>query len=118
MVEKTEIINKAACGYTYFVSVGKMILACGIKGGVKKLDIVRVIVVGDSTKRRYTFLDRLGLGSPTIKFDVDVDIYLADGSIIEVHSSEPKFLKKLTPYIWELKRRNPRIQFYGGTTLR
>lgn len=112
-MEKTVILNHAECGYDYFVTVGKMIVACG-RRGVNKLDILRVIVVADNSKKTYSFLGRLGLVPAELTFDVHVDIYLGDGSVLEVHSSEAKFLKKLLPYIWELQR-NPRVEFYGNT---
>ena len=112
-MEKTTILNQEVCGFNYFVTVGKMIIACNRQGGVKKLDIIRVIVVADNSKKRYSFLGRFGLVPPEFTFDVDVDIFLGDGTKIEVHSSEQKFLKKLLPYIWELNK-NPRVEFYGG----
>ena len=112
-MEKTEILNTEECGFSYFTTVGKMIIACGLRGGVKKLDIIRVIVVGNQTKKKSSFLANIGLCKPELNFDVDLDIFLADGSKIEVHSTEPNFIRKLTPYIWELQRKNPRIEFYG-----
>lgn len=116
-MEKTVILNQDECGYTYFVTMGKTIVACGMKGGVKKLDILRAVIIDDSSKRKYSFLARMGLVPAVFEYDVLVDIYLGDGSIIEVHSSEAKFLKKLLPHIWELHR-NPRVEFYGDTNLR
>lgn len=115
-MEKTVILNQDVCGYSYFATMGKMIIACGVKGGVRKLDILRVIVVADDSKKKYSFLSRMGLAPAEFEYDVHVDIILADGSVIEVHSSEPKFLKKLLPHIWELHR-NPRVEFYGNTYL-
>lgn len=113
-MEKTVILNREECGYTYFATMGKMIMACGVKGGVRKLDIIRVIIVADESKRMYGFLSRLGLAPTQFKYDVHADIYLDDGSVIEVYSTEPKFLKKLLPYVWELHH-NPRVEFYGKT---
>ena len=115
-MEKTVILNTQQCGYSYFVTVGKMIIACGALGNIKKLDIVRAVVVADRSKKQHSFLSRMGLVPAELTFDVDVDIYLGDGSRIEVHSSEPKFLKKLLPYIWELHK-NPRVEFYGKSYL-
>ena len=115
-MEKTVILNQKDCGYSYFTTIGKVVIACGVKGGVRKLDIKRVIVISDNSKKRNGFLSYLGLAPAELVYDVDVDIYLKDGSIIEVHSSEPKFLKKLVPYIWELHK-NPRVQYYGNTYL-
>lgn len=116
-MEKTEILNSEDCGFDYFVTVGKMIIGCGLRGGVKKLDIIRVVVVGNQTKKKSSFLSNIGLAKADYLFDVDVDIHLADGSLIEVHSSEPKFLQKLVPYVWELQRKNPRVEFYGKTQI-
>ena len=116
-MEQTVILNQETCGYSYFATIGKTIVACGLKGGVKKLDILRVVVVADNSKKKYSFLSRMGLVPAEFVYDVDVDIFLGDGSVIEVHSSEPKFLKKLLPHIWELHR-NPRVEFYGNNSLR
>lgn len=116
-MEKTVILNSEACGYSYFVTIGKTIIACGTGGNVHKLDIIRAVVVADNSRKKYSFLSRFGLIPAELEFDVDVDIHLGDGSIIEVHSSEPKFLKKLLPYIWELHK-NPRIEFYGNSYLK
>ena len=113
-MEKTVILNQDECGYTYFATFGKTIIACGVKGGVRKLDIMRVIVVADESKRKYGLLSRFGLVPAAFEYEVHVDIYLDDGSVLEVYSTEPKFLKKLLPYVWELHR-NPRVQFYGDT---
>lgn len=113
-MEKTVILNQEECGYTYFATMGKTIIACGMKGGVRKLDILRVIVVADESKKKYSFLGRLGLVPAEFEYEVHVDIYLNDGSVLEVYSTEAKFLKKLLPYIWELHR-NPRMEFYGNT---
>ena len=115
-MEKTVILNQEECGYSYFATIGKTIVACGLKGGVRKLDIIRVLVIKDNSKKHYSFLSRFGLCPAELKYNVDVDIYLGDGSVIEVRSSEAKFLKKLLPYIWELHK-NPRIEFYGNTYL-
>ena len=116
-VERTEILNQAECGYNYFVTMRKAIIAVGLKGGVQKLDIIRVIVVADNSAKPVSFLSKLGITKSDINYDVDVDIFVANGAKIEVHSSEPKFLKKLLPYIWELKRNNPRIEFYGDVSM-
>lgn len=112
-MEKTTILNQVDCGYSYFVTIGKTIFACSLLGGVKKLDIQRAIVVAENSKKKHSLLSRFGLVAPEFRFDVDVDIFLTDGSKIEVHSSEAKFLKKLLPYIWELHK-NPRTEFYGN----
>lgn len=112
MAEKTVILNQAECGYSYFVTMGKMIIACG-KGGVQKLDILRVIVIADNSVKHVSFLSRVKLAGPEINYDVDVDIFLNNGVKLEVHSSESKFLKKLLPYVWELKKKNTRMEFYG-----
>lgn len=111
-MEKTVILNQTECGYSYFVTMGKMIIACG-KGGVQKLDILRVIVIADNSVKHISFLSKVKLATPEINYDVDVDIFLNNGVKIEVHSSEPKFLKKLLPYVWELRKKNPRMEFYG-----
>ena len=113
-MEKTVILNQNVCGYTNFITIGKAVIAYGIKGGVKKLDIERAIVVANNSKRKYGFLSRFGLTPAEFVFDVDVDIYLKDGSVIEIHSSEPKFLKKLVPYIKELHK-DVREVFYNRT---
>ena len=115
-MEKTVILNQQACGYTNFITIGKTIIAYGMKGGTKRLNkhIDRVIVVANNSKRKYGFLSRFGLTSAEFVFDVDVDIYLKDGSVIEIHSSEPKFLKKLVPYIKELHK-DVREVFYNRT---
>lgn len=117
-VEKTVILNQQTCGYTNFITIGKTIIAYGMKGGTKRLNkhIDRVIVVANNSKKQYGFLSRFGLANPEFMFDVDADIYLKDGSVIEIHSSEPKLLQKLVPYIEELHR-NPRVRFYGDTYL-
>lgn len=113
-MEKTVILNQNNCGFTYFMCIGKTIMACGWKGGIKKLDIKRVIVISNKSRKNYGFLSRFGLAPAELEYDVDVDIYLQDDSVIEVHSSEPEFLRKLLPYIWELHK-NPRVEFYGNT---
>lgn len=116
-MEKTVILNKKECGYSYFVIVGDAIIACGLSAGAQKLDIMRVMVVADESKRKHSGFGIFGHGADEMLYDVDVDIYLADGSKIEVHSSERKFLKKLLPYVWELHK-NRRVEFYGDTTLK
>ena len=113
-METTEILNSSECGYTYFITVGKTILGCGLKGGVQKLDILRVVIVQDNSVKNQSIWSKLGLTKDKIAYDVDADIYTADGKKIEIHSSEPKFLDKLMPYVWELKKQNPRIEFYGA----
>lgn len=116
-MEKTVILNQNKCGYSAFLTLGKAIIAYGNKGGVKKLDIHRVIVVAENTRKKYGFLSRMGLEAPAVEFNADVDIFLTDGTLIEVHSTEPAFLKKLLPYIWEL-RKDPRKEFYKTFTRR
>jgi len=111
-MEKTVILNKEQCGYSYFVTMGKTIIVCGHKG-TRKLDILRVVVVSDNSIKRPSFLGRQLISSPAIDYDVDMDVYLTDGTEIQIHSSEKKFLRKLMPYIWELRRKDPRIEFYG-----
>lgn len=108
---ETVILNRDKCGYKSLTTIGKMIFAYGLRGGVTRLDISRVLVVAENSKKRYSFLSRFGITQPELIFDVDMDIYLADGSIIEVHSTDPKFLNKMLPYIWELHM-NPRADFY------
>lgn len=111
-MEKTVILNQAECGHSSIVTVGKMIFAYSMKGGTRRLNIERVLVVANNSKKHYGFLSRFGLAPAELTFDVDLDIYLTDGSVIEVHSSELKFLQKMLPYIKELQR-NPREEFYG-----
>lgn len=115
-MEKTVILNQQACGYTNFITIGKTIIAYGMKGGTKRLNkhIDRVIVVANNSKKQYGFLSRFGLANPEFMFNVDADIYLKDGSVIEIHSSEPKLLTKLLPFIKELHK-DPREKFYGKT---
>lgn len=113
IMEATQILNTTECGYNYFVTVGKTIIGCGLKGGVKKLDILRVVIIQDNSVKPNTIWSKLGLSKANIAYDVDADIYTADGNRIEIHSSEEKFLRKLMPYVWELKKKNPRVEFYG-----
>ena len=77
----------------------------------KKLNIVRVIVVSDNTTKESTIWSRWGLGKPIIKVNADVDIYLQDGTCIQVNSSNEKLLKKLMKFVWEVNA-DPRVKFY------
>lgn len=113
-MEKTVILNKEECGHTSITTIGKMMFACSLKGGVTRLDIKRVVVVANNSKKYYGFLSRFGLAPAEITFDVDMDLYLTDNSVIEIHSTDPKFLQKMLPYIYELNK-NPREEFYGTT---
>lgn len=110
-MSKTVIVNKDKCKYTDFICVGKEVIAYSWKGGIKKLDIKRVIVVNNKTQKKHNLLSFCGLVNAELVFDVDLDMYLQDGSVIEIHTTDPKFLNKLVPYIWELNR-NTREEFY------
>lgn len=116
-MEQTVIINSQECGFTFFNTLGKTIFGCGMKGGIQKLYIKRVIVVAENSRRKYGFLSRAGLAPAEFIYDVDVDIYLEDDTVIQVHSSESGFLKKLLPYVWELNE-DPREAFYRTQTRR
>lgn len=105
---ETNVLNKRSCGVDYFITLGKHIYGCSWRNGVKRLRIERVLVLADQTKKKTTLASKLGLENATLQFDVDVDIYLDDGRKIEVQSSDPQFLRKLVPYIWELQRQDPR----------
>ena len=83
----------------------------GLDGVPKKLDIVRVIVISDNTTKESTIWSRWGLDKPITKVNADVDIYLRDGTCIQVNSSNKKLLKKLMKFVWELNA-DPRIKFY------
>jgi len=111
-VEKTVILNSTECGYTYFITVGKAIIGCGLYGGVHKLDIKRVLVISDKSRRQCGTFNIFGSNIRDMTYDIDVDIFLTDGSKIEVHSSDRNFLKKLLPYVWELHT-DCRTEFYG-----
>ena len=78
---------------------------------LQKLNIARVIVIQDNTKKESTFWSRWGLDKPITQVNADVDIYLTDGTCIQVNSSDTKLLKKLIKYVWEINL-NPRIKFY------
>lgn len=83
----------------------------GLAGVPKKLDIVRVIVVSDNTKKESTIWSRWGLDKPIKRVNADIDIYLKDGTCIQVNSSNEKLLKKLMKFVWEVNA-DPRIKFY------
>lgn len=83
----------------------------GLDGVPKKLDIVRVIVVQDNTKKESTMWSRLGLDKPITHVNADVDVYLTDGTCIQVNSSDTKLLKKLMKFVWEVGT-DPRVKFY------
>ena len=114
---QTKVLNAEEVGFDnidlYFGRV------CGEKhnrlGGLdrvpKKLDIVRVIVVSDNTTKESTIWSRWGLNKPITKVNADVDIYLQDGTCIQVNSSNKKLLKKLMKFVWEVTA-DPRIKFY------
>lgn len=78
---------------------------------IQKLDIARVIVVQDNTTKQSTFWSRWGLDRPITHINADVDIYLTDGTCIQVNSSDTKLLKKLMKHVWEIKA-EPRVKFY------
>ena len=78
---------------------------------LQKLDIARAIVIQDNTKKESTFWSRWGLDKPITQVNADVDIYLTDGTCIQVNSSDTKLLKKLMKHVWEINL-NPRIKFY------
>ena len=115
-MNKTIILNKEECGYSYFVTIGKTIIACGL-GGTRKLDIIRAVVVADNSVKNPSFLSRQLICKPHILYDVDVDLFLADGTLIKIHSTEKKFLRMIIPYVWELRRNDPRVNFYGEDTI-
>ena len=83
----------------------------GLDGVPKKLDIVRVIVISDNTTKESTIWSRWGLDKPITKVNADVDIYLQDGTCIQVNSSNEKLLKKLMKFVWEVNA-DPRVKFY------
>lgn len=113
-METTKILNTEKCGYSYFITVGKAIIACGLKGGVHKLNIERVVIVADNSVKNSGVLHTLGLSKAEYLYNVDADIYLEEGNVIAVHTSEEKFLQKLLPYVWELEKEDPRVEFYGA----
>lgn len=78
---------------------------------LQKLDIARVIVIQDNTRKESTIWSRWGLDKPITHINADVDIYLTDGTCIQVNSSDVKLLKKLMKYVWEIKA-DPRVKFY------
>jgi hypothetical protein len=107
----TQILNPTECGYTSFFSIGSLIWAQGPVGSFvsDKLQIARVIIVQDATKESRS----LFFAKPIMHWDVDLDIYLENGKKIEVHTDEGSFIKKMSAYVWEFQRKNPRVNFYG-----
>lgn len=105
----TRILNVDACGFREFMSIGKIVWGFGGSKGDQRLHILRVTVVQDATKKTGSSL----LGKPYFSWDVDLDIYLEDGTKIEVHTTDEKFVRKMMPYCWEIQQKNPRVNFYG-----
>lgn len=114
---KTKVLNVNESGFDtielYFGSI------CGVKYNKlkglaeipKKLKIIRVIAISDNTRKEYTFWSRIGLAKPVIHLNVDMDIYLDNGTCIQINSSDEKLLKKLMKYVWEINA-DPRVKFY------
>ena len=101
----TKVLNTDVCGYASFFWIGSIIWANGPIGSMKsdRINIHRVIVVQDASTTTYGFL-----GKPNISWDVDLDIYLDDGTVIEVHTDDEYFIKKMMKYVWEIRKDDPR----------
>lgn len=106
----TRILNSAECGYTNFFSIGPMIWAQGPIGSFvsDRINIARVIIIQDATKESRS----LFLAKPIMYWNVDMDIYLDNGTKIEVHTDDGGFIKKMMDYVWELQKKDPRVDFY------
>lgn len=109
----TTILNADECGYKEFMTIGPLIWGFNGARGNQRLHIMRVIVVQDNTSKDESFWCKLGFAPPQFHWKVDLDIYLEDGTQIQVHTTEPKFLKKMEKYIWELQQQRRHVEFYG-----
>lgn len=90
MAQTTTIYNKAICGISDIVPFGKTLLAIG-PAGAQKLNIREVLLVSNNSTIE------VGLfGRKVTKYDLDMDIVLNTGEIIEVRTSNIKLLKVLS----------------------
>lgn len=105
----TRILNAEECGYKEFMMIGPNLWGFGGSKGNQKLHIMRVIVVDEHTKVAGHSL----FGKPNYNWDVDLDIYLEDGTKIETHSTNEKFIRRMMTYCWELNKQRPHVNFYG-----
>ena len=106
----TRILNSQECGYNSFFTIGRIIWAQGpIGSGISdRLQIARVIIIQDATTESRSFF----LAKPIMHWNVDLDVYLDNGTKIEVHTDDESFIRKMLEYVWELQQRDPRVKFY------
>jgi len=83
----------------------------GLASVPERLSIARVLVIKNNTVKRSSFLSYLGLIKPKIKVAAELDIYLTDGTCLQVSTTDSCLITHLLKFVWELSA-EPRTKIY------
>lgn len=107
---KTIVLNEVECGYKQFMTIGPITYGFGGSKGNQRLHIMRTVIIQDNTKKVGSSM----LGKPELAWDVYMDIYLTEGTIIRVETDETPFIRKMMKYNWELHPEKGRANPFEG----